>query len=594
MAGKVLSIEVGYSFTKVCEVDFKSQKTKIYNSFTLPTPDGLLADGFVSVNDKFVGDFKQKLAELKIKTRGAIFSVSSSKIATREVKIPYCKENRIGDLVRSNLQDYFPIDVSQYMVAHNILEVEGVAPAADDELDAPKKVKGTPTGYKLLLLAVPFQIIESYRAFASELGLEIKEIDYCGNSIYQAAKEVCNKGTQMIIKIDERSTFLLILKNGSIVLNRTIPYGIDAAMYTLMGTSVWGDVSNYEEAVNLSKTKVCILPRFQRPEHSKQREEVLRDKLAVTMELMPIASGISKVVDYYNSNNMGSPIEQVYLTGMGADISAIPKLLGSAIGMKMEKLTHLTGVNMEKTFADDRFGEYVACIGAALEPVHFASQGEDEKGGKSSQGMDSIHIAALVCAVCMIAGIVMVVTSLMPYLSAKKKNKEYNDIIIELQPVYDVYLEYQTLSAQTERLAELEKQTVNRNKDAVEFIEALESRMPATFTLNDMTTTADGIIMNVTVGTKEEVAVVLDELRKLDMFIFVETTAVSELITEIGESQYSFMVELLYAPLLDSEIAAEIAGQPVPAGQTSQTVENAQTAETVSTEEAVLTEEGEE
>lgn len=585
MAGKVLSIEVGYSFTKVCEVDYKSKKTKIYNSFTLPTPDGLIADGFVSVNDRFVGDFKQKLAELKIKTKGAVFSVSSTKIATREVKIPYCKENRIGDLVRSNLQDYFPIDVSQYMVAHNILEVEGVSSAENDELDAPKKGKGTPTGYKLLLLAVPFQIIESYRVFASELGLELKEIDYSGNSIYQAAKELCSEGTQMIIKIDERSTFLLIQKNGAIVLNRTIPYGVDEAMHTLMGTTVWGDIPSYEAAVTLSKTKVCILPRFQRPEKSKQSEEVLQDKLTVTTALMPIASGISKVVDYYNSNNTDSPIEKVYLTGMGADISAIPKLLGSAIGMKMEKLTRLTGVNTEKAFADDRFGEFVACIGAALDPVHFASQGEDEKGGKGG-GLDSIHIAALVCAVCMVVGIIMVVTSLLPYLSAKKKNKEYNDIIIELQPVYDVYLEYKTLSAQTERLAELEKQTVNRNKDMVEFVETLEARMPVTFTLNDMTTTADGIVMNVTVGTKEEAAAVLEELRKLDMFIYVETTAVSELITEIGESQYSFAVELLYAPLLEEEIAAEITGQPIQADQTSQTAETA--------EEAVQTEEGEE
>ena len=41
----------------------------------------------------------------------------------------------------------------------------------------------------------------------------------------------------------------------------------------------------------------------------------------------------------------------------------------------------------------------------------------------------------------------------------------------------------------------------------------------------------------------------MNELRKLDCFSFVDTTAVSELITEIGETQYSFSVEMIYAPV---------------------------------------------
>ena len=88
MAGKVLSIEVGYSFTKVCELDYQSKKPKIYNSFVLPTPDDILADGMLTVDEGFVAAFKEKLAEKKIKTKTAVFTISSSKIATREVKIP--------------------------------------------------------------------------------------------------------------------------------------------------------------------------------------------------------------------------------------------------------------------------------------------------------------------------------------------------------------------------------------------------------------------------------------------------------------------------------------------------------------------------
>ena len=563
MAGKVLSIEVGYSFTKVCELDYQAKKTKVYNSFVLPTPEGILADGMLTVDDDFVAAFKAKLAELKIKTKGAVFTISSSKIATREVRIPYCKENRIGDLVRSNLQDYFPIDVSQYMVAHSVLEVEGVTKAATDETGS-KNATGTPTGYKLLLLAVPAQIINSYRLFAGALGLEVKEIDYNGNSIYQVAKEECAEGTQMIVKIDERSSLLLVMKNGVIVLNRTIPYGIDESVATLAETKAWGEISSYEDALALATHNICILPSFQRPVVMKEEEavqgedtaEVLQDKMAVTSSLMSLVGGISKVVDYYNSRNMEEKIEDMYITGVGADLAGISNLLSNELGLIVQALTHVTGVQSEKALKDGSFGEFAACVGAAIAPVHFTSE-HDEESGKSKGSLDSMQIALIACAGCILLGVILVISSLIPYFSVKSKNKEYNAIIENLEPVYDVYVQYQTVMSQAEQLAALDKETVNRNKDIVAFIEALEAKMPTSFALNDFTATTEGITMNVSVGTKEEAAAVLDELRKMEMFIYVDTTALSQLVTEVGETQYSFAVEMLYAPIVEETTEGE-------------------------------------
>ena len=462
------------------------------------------------------------------------------------------------------MSDYFPIDVSQYMVAHSILEVEGVSKANAEEAEGGRKVVGTPTGYKLLLLAVPSQVINGYRLFASALGLEVKEIDYNGNSIYQAAKEECNEGTQMIIKIDERSSLLLVVKDGVIVLNRTIPYGIDDAVVSLSETTAWGEMSGYEAALALARQKTCILPRFQAPAaqttadaasedvtSSSDSMEIRRDKMAVTSSLMALAGGISKVVDYYNANHSSDPIQKMYLTGVGADFSGISELLSNEIGFKVRNLTNLSGVNIEKAFKEVSFGEYVACVGAAMAPVHFTSDKEEErsKGAGKGKKTDTMMIAVVVCGLCIVVGLIMIVMSLVPYLSEKKKQKQYNAIIEELQPVYEVYLKHQSLALQAEQMQALDAETVNRNQDMVSFIETLETRMPASFTLNDLSATADGIVMNVTVETKEEAAVVLEELRKLDAFIFVDTTSLSELITEIGETQYSFAIAMTYAPI---------------------------------------------
>ena len=175
MAGKVLSIEVGYALTKVCEMDYRAKKPRVYHYFSVPTPDGILADGMITVTEEFVNLLKTEMANNKMRTKDAVFTISSSKIASREIKIPYCKESNIGNLVKMNLSDYFPIDVSRYLSAYSILEVEGAAPADEEEKG---KAKPKPTGYRLLILAAPEDIIESYKLLAAALKLNVKEIVY--------------------------------------------------------------------------------------------------------------------------------------------------------------------------------------------------------------------------------------------------------------------------------------------------------------------------------------------------------------------------------------------------------------------------------
>ena len=85
MAGKVISIEIGYSLTRVCEVDYKSKTHKVYGYFTMPTPEGMINDGILNLNETFVTDLKETLAEHRMKSKQVVFTLTSTKIASREV-----------------------------------------------------------------------------------------------------------------------------------------------------------------------------------------------------------------------------------------------------------------------------------------------------------------------------------------------------------------------------------------------------------------------------------------------------------------------------------------------------------------------------
>ena len=45
-----------------------------------------------------------------------------SKIASREVTVPYVPEKNLDNLINATAQDYFPVNMDEYTLAYNVLE----------------------------------------------------------------------------------------------------------------------------------------------------------------------------------------------------------------------------------------------------------------------------------------------------------------------------------------------------------------------------------------------------------------------------------------------------------------------------------------
>jgi len=578
MAERVLSIEMGNSLTKVIETDLGAKSPKIYNSFVVNTPEGMLKDGIVDADDEFVNTFLRMLTVKRIKTRRAVFTISSSKIATREARIPYCKENKIKDLVRTNLNDYFPIDGSQYMFSHSVIGVEYEAKEDKNaaieekkeektepltkaeqvkaELDsgtakvAGKQKHGKPIGYKLLLLAAPKQLIQSYEKLAQSIGLTIAGLDYNGNSIFQAAKDECRDGVQLIVKVDEKGTLLMVLEDGAITLNRTIPYGVDEAIKGLMQTDLFGDTKDYEKAVNVSRTKQVLMPSFEECDTEDPKEEfAVRSELTLT--LRSLAGGIIRVIDYYNANHSQRPVEKMLITGLGADFTGLDVLLTSEIGLKIRDVTRVAGVDIDRIFRGTTYSEYVGCIGAVLSPIGFYPESAEEEDRKGGEGVSASAVGWIVLAAGVVASIAMIAVTMVPYMQEQQTNEEYKRTIEELQPVYDMYLDYLELENDVKYVEALDSATINRNESFVKFMNALENDMPSTFMLNSLETNRNTVTLDATVATKEEAAYAISKLKQIEGFISADTSSVTEMVQEeTGEIKYSFVANMTYAPIV--------------------------------------------
>lgn len=629
MADRVISVEIGNTLTRVSEVD-SGKQLKVHSTFTMPTPDGVVRELGVEPTEEFVSAFKRAMSSKGIKTKKVIFSINSTRIASREVTIPYVKENKILDILRANLADYFPIDVTQYVFSHSIIarlyeggeiltdSIDEEEDDMDDFDDSPKGKKGKakkapkakkpakatpkglskPTGYKLLLLAAPKNLLGSYERMASALDLNVVAMDYSGNSLYNAAKNACSGGTQMIVKIDDSSSNIMVLENGSIALTRTIPYGVYEAYKSIMDSESFGDIRTLGKAISLTKSKTVIFTDYAeadevdfgeepKPEPEKTTEDeadfledfydavdvrdtkkrkptkksdlVLAEKKEITEALRATINGITRVLDFYNSSHSEEPVDKLIITGMGADFAGLSILLGNESGLKVRKLGNIGHLDATRVFRDAAFSEYVTCIGAAIEPVSFYPD-KDETTKKVGGKTDPIRAGVLVLVLGIVASAGMVVYMYLPYYQEKKLNDQYNRTITELQPSYDIYQQYLAELNQNESLHGMDDATRNRNSEMVDFISALESSMPASFTVESMNADKEVVEISATVSTKEEVAYVLDKLMQEEAFVETEISSARMTESALGESVYAFTITMYYAPL-DYEYAEEEANQ---------------------------------
>ena len=521
MAAKAISIDIGYSLTRVCEVDYKAKTHKVYRSFTIPTVEGVINDGVLMPTPEYIEALTNALAERKIKAKQVVFTITSGRIASREVTIPYVKENRIADVVNANASDYFPVDLSQYQLAYSILGVLG----------DPKSTQQ----YKLLVLAAPSALLNGYYDLAKALKLEIAAIDYAGNSVFQVAKDKHPQGTSLVIKIDERSSLVMAIREGRLAFVRNVAYGAEEAIQTVIDSARWAEADSVQAAMEVVSMNDCV--------GSPEMVEAIA----------PLTSGIGRVVDYYTSHNTDASVEVVYITGLGANIKGLAELLSKDLNLPVEVLRQIQGWNLEKNFRTQYYGEYVACVGAAAAPLGFKKDAEKSKGkekaGGGKGGINPAPIAYTILGLGLVIAIALAAVSILRYMGLEKQNMELRAQNSELEDIIPIYNEYTATLASYNIVKTMYGQTENRNEELVEFLEELESKMPSNVHVVSFTSTIDGVAINMDVSSKSEAAAAVEQLRSFDSLIPTSVTVnsvVEEIDEEAGTISVNFSVAAIY------------------------------------------------
>ena len=543
MAAKAITIEIGYSLTKICEVDYKAKTHKIYKSFTVPNGAEVIHDGALTAPPEYVENLRRALAANRVKTKQVVFTITSSKIASREVTIPFVKENRIADVVNANATDYFPVGLSQYQLAYTILGTVGETKNAQQ--------------YKLLVMAVPSALLTGYYELAKALKLEVAAIDYASNSIFQVVKEECAKGKHIVVKIDERSSLVMAVENSVLTFTRSVSYGFEEIMDTVMNTLCWGEVSSVEQALRVLQRNDCIVPETEEASESEEGSKSAKDRAQedVRDAVTPLINGITRVIDYYASRASGEGIERILITGAGADFKGMAEMLARETNMPVTVLKEAAGWNLMRNFKNECFSEYIACVGAAVSPLGFKQEsekrGKDKKAKKEGggQGTNWAPLAYSVFGIGLVAAAALAAVPMIGYAKLTKTNMELKAQAGSLEDIIPIYNEYVAVKAERGMAGAMYEATENRNEGLEEFLGELENKLPANVNVVSFASDPYEVTINMEVQTKDDAGAAVEQMRTFHSLIperVTVTSLVEEENEESGEHVVNFTVTAAY------------------------------------------------
>ncbi len=563
MNNRVLSIEIGNSFTKICEIDYKVKKPKVYKVLTVETPEGVVVDGMLQPTQEYADHLVNALGTNGIRTKRVIFTISSTRVASREVQIPNVKANKIEALVKTNANDYFPVDLTQYEIGHYLaggLTEEGKL--------------------RVMALAVPKALLNSYYQLAQMCGWEVECFDYSSNSLYQILRDEKSEKVTMMIKIDENSTIVTVLSAGKVLLQRTVAYGVQDAIETMIASGAYA-VSDPMSAVERFQKKTCLNRVLHQgdklweenagrwEDEDAGNAEVTAARQKITSSLEPLIVGVSRVIDFYDSRNSNTPIERTYVTGLGGSFSGMSKLFTNCLERKVHTLSDMDDkIGMSKAIRSTRPAAYISCLGAVLAPVGLIDKSQQKaKGMTVVSGTNYTFVSVAILVLGVILSIAMAVTSLTRYFGTVAENVALQARVEELQPAQTVYNEYLSTAAQYDKYKYLYEYTENPNENLVEFINELEQILPDSFYTDSFSSDQTGISMTVNVEGKAAAARTILNIRNMESIEDVQISNITDNQDEMGGSWVMFSMTGTYRELSDE---TEETGETVESTQSVQ------------------------
>lgn len=222
LSGRALVVQITEREIRIAQMTLGSDA--ISERVILPTPPNAVEDGQLVGLDALHDAMEPVLRQgLFRRCRKVVFSLCSTQVISESVTVPAVKkQQRLGQMLLANMDEYFPIDPGEYQLSWETVGVE----AREDARHL-----------RVQLWAVPRTMLHRYYALANSMGLSVAAVDFCGHSHATAvdadfalpkhAKSSADTDDGVCLYINAESELLLLtfVYNGQVKLQRLLQRG---------------------------------------------------------------------------------------------------------------------------------------------------------------------------------------------------------------------------------------------------------------------------------------------------------------------------------------------------------------------------------
>ena len=500
MDQRLLSIYISSEVIRVVDATRKSATNITVNSVDeVTTPAGSFDDGYITDVLEIASAIRGKIIGKAGKAK-AIFTISSKKIASKEVVIPFVNgAKKINSVLNANSSEYFPMSTTgDFIFAYNVMET-----FQDDE---GKKIR-------VNAVAAPKDLVEGYYEIADELKLQIYDIDYVGNSVQQLLKlQMSNNenDTNLVLQIEKDATFVNIMAGKDIILQRSVPYGKNAVINSIMEIKKLTE----KEAIELLRDK----DRMDRSVTDEEYSEAVRY----------LISSIGRIVEYHRSRNPERIIDGIKVFGEGASIAGIDEVLRQELGAEVTRFNTLNGIKVsQKSYLSaDQALRFLACFGAVLSPIGLKINQGKKSGEATGAMIDKILIAVIALAAVIMCAICA--TYQIKY-SLKKADVEFKkQQIANMEIAEQVEAQYHEAINSYNTVKAFVDTTHSDNVVLLTFMQDLEKVLPTGTSINDLKCYNGFVEFDVYTTSKEAVADMIVNMNSIDYVSNVYVPSIKE------------------------------------------------------------------
>lgn len=538
MAKKVIVVRVGVTEVQVVHMENTNSYPIIYGCVRFPTPENAVRDGHIVDVAEVATRIHKACVEKGIRTKNVIFTVASSKIASREMSIPVVKKKaKIQPLVMAKVPDLFPIDADKYIFSY----VTQGKPHKNDEDGMVQDV---------LVFAAPSELIDSYYTLADAAGLHIVSIEADGNAVFQVMRRQVKEGVSMSVQINQASTLVNIISGDKLLLQRVVPYGINVFTEVMIQEPAF-QTPTEEEAYTLLKRNRVILHNLNT--ENTENNPSIEKRIEVTDNASFLIGNIVRVIEYYNTKYKDQPIQEVICMGQGCAIAGIHELLSNELGIPAYTPTEIAGVRFNRRVNINAYIlQYINCFGSVFESVNFVAkaitQREEKKGTMTG--------AVIVFACCLLASVLLSGFSVFRLIEARENNETWSSRCNAMSPIQNEYESLLDIELNRALITVVDLATTTNNNSFHDLLEEIESYCPKTFKIQSISSDEDTVTVNAVSTDKllslSALQMQLSKIQGIQNVKIDSITETSEAMTK--RKQYSYTMTFEYSRSVASEV----------------------------------------